>query len=151
LDFESAGKQSAENMKSIKKLIAKLDAEIKKLSAQLSKVHDAFEQGTYNVAQFLERSQNISERVKIAEAELAELNSIYKNETKRAQGLKEIVPKATQLVDAYDKLPTAKEKNDMLKQVLEKCVYIKEKSGMYKGVSADCFELMLYPRIYEIN
>ena len=47
----------------------------------------------------------------------------------------------------YGKLKTPKEKNDMLKQVLEKCEYLKEKSGMYRGVCAGQFELTLFPKI----
>jgi len=147
LDFESAGEKSAENMRSIEALITKFETEVKRLSVQLNKVHDAFEQGIYDSEQFLERSQNINERVKVAEDELATLNSAHRSEVKRVDGLKEIIPKATLLIDAYDQLPTAQDKNDMLKQVLEKCVYLKEQSGMYRGVSADSFELTLYPRI----
>ncbi|RAZ93767.1 hypothetical protein DK853_38600, partial [Klebsiella oxytoca] len=50
------------------------------------------------------------------------------------------------LLAVYDDLPDAKAKNDMLKSVLEKVVYTKER-GVRQGGTPDGFELVLYPRL----
>ena len=48
-------------------------------------------------------------------------------------------------LDVYDQLPTAKAKNDMLKEVLEKVVYTKESGGRW--AKPDAFEIVIYPKI----
>ena len=50
------------------------------------------------------------------------------------------------LLAVYNDLPDAKAKNDMLKGVLEKVVYTKER-GVRQGGKPDGFELVLYPRL----
>jgi len=140
-----------ENVISFASTIKKYESEIKKLNAQLNKVHDAFEQEVYTSSQFLERSRSINEKIRNAEAELIKMESARKNEKSRAHMLKDIIPKAVFLISEYNKLGSPREQNDLLKQVLEKAVYTKEKGGMYKGVSANDFELILYPLIIKEN
>ena len=53
------------------------------------------------------------------------------------------------LLDVYDQLPTAKAKNDMLKEVLEKVVYTKESGGRW--AKPDAFEIVIYPKIPRAN
>jgi DNA invertase Pin-like site-specific DNA recombinase len=147
LNFENSNIKSEEDIKSIETIISKLETDYKKLSSQLTKAHEAFEQEIYTAEQFLERSKNINERTEELKSELSKYNAIYDKEKKRVIGLKEIVPKAMLLLDTYNEIGTLREKNDMLKQIIEKAVYLKENSGSFRGFSADGFQLKLFPRI----
>lgn len=131
----------------IEKSIARIEADIKKLSAQLEKVHTAFEQEIYTSAQFLERSRNISERMDAAKNELSNQMATLETEKRRENGYSSVIPAAVSLMSVYDAIETAEEKNRMLKLVLEKVVYTKETSAVYRGVSATDFELVIYPLI----
>ena len=62
------------------------------------------------------------------------------------QNQNDIIPKVEHLLSVYDTLYTAKSKNDMLKEVLEKVIYIKNKNGRWHN-SPDDFEIVLYPKI----
>ena len=67
-------------------------------------------------------------------------------ETIREESAVNIVPKVEKLLDVYRILPTPAAKNDMLKEVLEKVVYIKENGTRWHG-SKDDFEITIYPKI----
>jgi len=54
------------------------------------------------------------------------------------------VPKVERLLDVYPRLKSAKEKNLLLKEVLAKAVYKKDRSD--RGTS-DAFELVIYPKL----
>ena len=64
----------------------------------------------------------------------------------REESRRSIIPEVEHLLAVYDDLPDAKAKNDMLKSVLEKVVYTKER-GVRQGGTPDGFELVLYPRL----
>ena len=104
------------------------------------------EQGVYSTEQFLDRSRKLSERIKKNETDRAALGADITNEKKREQARKQIIPKVERLLDIYDTLPSAKAKNDILKEVLEKVVYLKTKNGRWNN-SPDDFEITLYPRV----
>ena len=72
---------------------------------------------------------------------VALLSLMEQEESKRT-----ILPKVEKLLEVYDTLPNAQAKNDMLKSVLEKVVYLREERSP-KGGPLDNFELTLYPKL----
>lgn len=128
--------------KALQRLINEYDT----LNKQLDNTHDLLEQGIYSTEQFLDRSQKLSERIRKNETDRAALSTDIANDKMREQGRKEIIPKVEQLLDIYDTLPSAKAKNDIFKEVLEKVVYVKTKNGRWNN-SPDDFEITLYPKI----
>ncbi len=124
----------------------KLDKEIETLHTQISKIHDLLEQGIYNTNTFLDRTRELGERKKQAEADRAALQDDLELEEMREENRISIIPKVEHLIAVYHELPTPEAKNDMLKEVLEKVVYTKEQGGRWHG-SPDDFELTLYPRL----
>lgn len=128
------------------KALRRLDTDYASLTKQLDNVHDLLEQGIYTTDQFLERSRKLSERIKKNEADREALSADIASDKSREAGRKQIIPKVERLLELYDSLPSAKAKNDMLKEVLEKVVYLKAKGGRWHG-SPDDFTLTLYPRI----
>ena len=135
---------SAVNLK--EKALRRLATEYDTLNKQLDNAHDLLEQGVYTTEQFLDRSRKLSERIKKNEADRSALGADIAADKKREQGRKQIIPKVEKLLDVYDSLPSAKAKNDMLKEVLEKVVYLKTKNGRWNNAPDD-FEITLYPKI----
>ncbi len=128
------------------KALNKLKAELNTLNTQLEKTHDLLEQGIYNIDTFLERTRSISVRMDNTKKEIALLTKDLQTEIIREENVISIIPKAEHLLEVYHKLPDARAKNDMLKEVLEKVVYVKEKGGRWHN-SPDDFEITIYPKI----
>ena len=57
------------------------------------------------------------------------------------------MPEAEKLTQIYSVLDTPAQKNEFLKQILEKAVYNKTVSARFKGQRADDFDLIIYPRL----
>jgi DNA invertase Pin-like site-specific DNA recombinase len=118
------------------------------LKAQLSGMHDFLERGVYTVDQFLDRSRSVSERIKDAEKKLKALEKEIEIETNREKHRVNIAPKIEQLFEVYENLPNASAKNDLLKEVMEKAVYIKtERGSRRRPENADKFELTVFPKL----
>ncbi len=148
LQWESENK-TEENNSSIKlkeNALKRLSAERITLNKQLDSTHDLLEQGIYTTEQFLSRSRNLSERIKKNETDAAALSADIHAEKKRELSRKQIIPKVEELLKVYSSLPTAKAKNDILKAVIEKVVYLKTKNGRWNNSPED-FEITLYPKI----
>ncbi len=131
----------------LKKMMEKINKEIETLKKQLNSTYDLLEQGVYTSEQFLERSRILTERIEENQNKCKELNEELKIVIAQGESRQNFIPKVIHLLDVYDSLPTAAQKNQMLKEVLEKAVYLKEKSGAFRGVSADDFSLTVYPRL----
>lgn len=129
-----------------RKALKKLQSELDTLYKQLSKSHDLLEQGVYDTDTFLERSRSLSERINQSKTDIATLEADLGVEIVREESAANIVPKVEKLLEVYNELPTPKAKNDMLKEVLEKVVYVKEKGTRWQG-SSDDFDIVLYPKI----
>lgn len=148
LEWESKGVSPAVKQSEVlKKSFEAQQAEIDKLYKQLSKTHDFLEQGVYNTETFLERSRSISERINLAKESLPKIQSQIDVETAKENNLINVIPKAEKLLETYYTLPTAESKNTMLKEVLEKVVYVKTKRCRKKTDSRDDFEITIFPKI----
>ena len=105
------------------------------------------EQGIYSSEVFLERSKEltsaIDDKEKALKAIRLQINTIDEMYTRR----NEFVPRVQNILDVYHMLKTPAEKNALLKEIVEKAVYDKDKSGAFKGCSSSDFELTLYPKI----
>ena len=143
-------RQAPDNVAAVnaaKTRLSQAEKKLAKLEKQLSNLHDLLEQGVYSAEVFRERSKSVAERLDTARKEREEaadkLQAISDNKLKQ----EEFIPKVKYLLEVYDTISTAAGKNELLKEVLEKAVYYKEKSGAYKGVSPDAFTLEAFPRI----
>lgn len=129
-----------------RKALNKIETELKNLKKQQSRTHDLLEQGIYNTDTFLDRTKEIGERVKTAEEELRTIKTDLHLEELREESRINIIPKVERLLDIYYKLESPAAKNDLLKEILEKVVYVKENGGRWHNAPDD-FELTLYPKL----
>ncbi|MCD7811939.1 MAG: recombinase family protein [Ruminococcus sp.] len=129
-----------------RKSLRKAEAELETLHKQLDRTHDLLEQGVYDTDIFLSRSRMLNERITAAKANIERLSAEVEADEQKASCRKNIIPEVEKLLDVYDVLPSAQAKNDMLKGVLEKVEYTKNKrSGKYGPF--DNFELVLFPKL----
>lgn len=120
---------------------------ISTLEDQLSNMYDLLEQKVYTPEQFAARSAFVTKRLEEAKQEYEVIKENQKKFTAEKLQKEEFIPKIDHLLKVYDSLDTPAAKNKMLKEIIEKGVYTKEKSGAFKGVSPDDFTLLLYPKL----
>ncbi len=115
------------------------------LKKQLNSAYDFFEQKIYTVEQFTERSKMLSERIEETKKRIENLNGEIQKTEKDIDTTELFLPKVKHILEIYNDTYSAGEKNGLLKEIVEKAVYIKEKSGAFRGVTADDFELSVFP------
>lgn len=146
LEWEDAAPRGASQVEYKEKAAKKLRGELASMDKQLDNVHDLLEQGVYTTEKFLERSRILAERIREAQESLEAIETEIALDAAREDSRKNIIPKVEHLLAVYDELPDAKSKNELLKGVLDKAVYTKER-GVREGAQPDDFELVLYPKL----
>lgn len=131
------------NLASLKQAaLKKLERELEELESQKNKLHDFLERGIYDEETYLDRSQNLAERLKITSQsiEITKQDIMYEQEKNKAK--KDTIPRVKKVLDLYYKTDDPAEKNALIKTILEKAVYIKEPHKRN-----DDFDLVLYPKL----
>ena len=120
---------------------AEIKKELANEKSKLDKLYTFLESGTYSSEEFLERS-------KVVKGKISELESLLKREEKHAMKLnsKQFIPVLKNVLATYEN-STIKEKNELLKTVLEKVTYLKTKKALKLTDNPYEFELVLYPKI----
>lgn len=134
----------------IYKSLSKLEEEIVVLNKQLDKIHNLLEQGIYTPEMFLDRSKLLSTRIEVSLQNKIDLEQIIKSKKIRDINKINLIPQVEYLLDVYHTLPTPQSKNDILKVVLQKVLYTKEKKGRW-NYRPDEFEITLFPVINIVN
>lgn len=129
--------------------LAKTEAEIKTLSAQMDRMYDLLEQGVYTPEVFAARSAAISARLQGAVSTQKSLQQDMERAEKRQKALAEFIPRVENVLAAYDNAATAQAKNHLLKEVVDHVDYIKTTRGDRQGRNVDSFEITLYTRLPE--
>lgn len=122
------------------------EAELARLKKQLARTHDLLEQEIYDTETFLDRSRLLSAQIAEAKKGMETAAAALSDAERRAANRASIVPKVEKLLDVYWQLPDAEAKNKMLKGILEKITYRRDKRTGPKGPH-DNFEIGLWPKI----
>lgn len=146
-DYEAApqeaqdGREAVQILRAIKNAFKDIEAHEKKLK----KVYDLFESEVYTLEEFRERSSAIREEIAVlVEAKKAKEEE-YKKITAYEEARKTLIPDIISVIDLYYSLPTAKEKNLMLKKVLDVVEYEKVRYSTKKRGAT--FTLTVCPKI----
>lgn len=126
---------------------AKLQSDITKLTKQLTKAQELLEQDVYTITEYKERSKTLKDKISSAQTEQEEIAKSLEQLNTLQQKKAVLIPKIRHLLSVYETLPTAKAKNDMLKDIVLKAVYNKDVHGGYRGVSPDDFTLTVFPKL----
>ncbi|TPG75487.1 recombinase family protein [Brevibacillus laterosporus] len=119
-----------------------LRREADELENQKARLHDFLERGIYKEETYLERSHNLATRTEVVKQAIHTAEQELKIEIQRNKAQHDIIPRVEQVIDLYEKTDDPAEKNDLIKSILEKAVYRKEK---YQ--KNDQFEITLYPKL----
>lgn len=133
----------------IQAAICAKDKELDTLQKQLAKAFDLLEQGVYTADDFIARKSDLSSRIEAARSDLDRLKQEANRAERQEKAVTEFIPHVKTILQAYQEASTATAKNELLREILEKAMYYKEKSGAYRGQSADNFIIELYPRLPE--
>lgn len=129
------------------KALAKAEADIKTLSAQMDRLYDLLEQGIYTPEVFTARSATISQKLQDAKATHQSLQHALDVAQNRQKALEEFIPRAENVLSSYNTAATALEKNSLLKEVIDHVDYTKTIRGDNQGRNIDSFEITLYTRL----
>jgi DNA invertase Pin-like site-specific DNA recombinase len=119
-----------------------LNQELKNLESQKDRLHDLLERGIYNETTYLDRSQHIANCMKKTQTFIQKTTIDLFKEKERQKAKKDIIPRVKHVLEIYNQLENPAQKNSLLKSVLEKCIYRKEKHQRN-----DQFTLVIYPKI----
>lgn len=127
---------------SLKKTEKRLD-ELKK---RQDNIYSYFESGIYTPEVFNNRISAIQNEIEETKKSIENINTQIEETKKRKYDEESFLPKLEYVVDVYQSLPDAKAKNTLLKEVIEKAIYIKDTKGRWHN-NPDNFRLTLYPKI----
>lgn len=122
--------------------IKTIEEELSKLKSQKDKLHDLVERGIYDEQTFIERNKRLTERIKDNQKKLDQLIEDYEAEKERQKARVKVIPQVKNIIDIYKQLDDPEKKNILLKQIIDKCTYLKTKD-QYN----DQFSLKIYLKI----
>lgn len=150
IDYKVKENSNTENNKLIQKSIATTKKELDKEFSKLNKIYDFLENGIYSKDEFINRSKAIKENIEGLESKLKKYNELL-NKNNEIQNEKEtMIPKLENVIDLYDKLETAEDKNILLKSIIAKITYLKTEKSIKNNSNPTNFELYIYPKVPKI-
>lgn len=123
---------------------AALEKELSQIDSQEARAYDLVEQGIYSTDTFVSRSNKLLERRKTIGQKLESIQLERDRIIALQHSRSEIAPKIRHVLDVYSS-STVKEKNDMLKDVLEKVEY--KKTTRSRSKNGSDMQLTLYPKL----
>lgn len=136
-------------LESKRKLLGMKKKELLGISDQIDNIYTLLEQGIYDTETFLSRQQVAKEQKTNILLQIETIEKEISQEEEYISNRENIIPRIYSLLECYDKLPDAASKNEMLKQVIDKVVYLKISNGQYKGQREDDFTIDLFPKLPE--
>lgn len=143
LNWEKEDNQQSSNKTELYEVSLKnLNQELRNLENQKGRLHDLLERGIYDENTYLERSNHIANRINEIRESLDKTLIELENEKNRIKAKHEIIPKIENALLLYEETDEPKSKNVILKSILDKCTYRKE-----KWQAGDDFTLVIYPYV----
>ena len=135
-------------IKDTERSIAKARASLAALAKQKGSLYDLLEQGIYTQDVFLERSRNLATRITDAEKLIRTLSEHLSAQHQAELARKSMVPQIRHVLDVYEGLETAAQKNALLKSVLDHVVYFKTVGGQWRKSD---MQLFIYPKVHPFS
>ncbi len=136
--------QPAVSDKPDRAMLLKLNDELFELEKQRDSAYRLLERGIYSDEEFFERRASITAELERINSSRAALTTEIERKRRRNENASSFLPKWRHVLEAYDSA-TIQGKNEMLKEILEKVVYVRDASGRHTGIY-DNFSLEIFPR-----
>ncbi|HDK7218086.1 TPA: recombinase family protein [Clostridium botulinum] len=130
------------NLRLYEKQINALKKELKILNDQKLKLFDFLERGIYNEETFLGRSKNLDVRIEDSNKSINNLNKIIARENKSIK--KEEIIKFEKVLDSYKSTTDIRLKNELMKTLVFKIEYTKNKKG-------NDFKIKVFPKLKPLD
>ena len=150
IDYNINDNSNAENNKLIEKSIVSAKKELEKENGKLDKIYDFLENGIYSKDEFINRSKAIKYNIVSLESKLKEYRELLNKNTEIQNEKETIIPKLENILNLYDKLENAEDKNILLKGIIAKITYLKNAKAIKKDSDRTNFELHIYPKLPKI-
>ncbi len=122
-----------------------------KTKKQIENTYDFLEEGIYSKDEFLMRNKALSNKL----VELKDKQLILEKEIKALSQSKkyknDVIPHIKNLLDTYFLLPSAEEKNMLLRSIIEKVTYLKTEQNKKGQLANDNFELSIAPILEDME
>lgn len=118
-------------------IINELENELKDLEKQQNNLHDFLERGIYDVDTYLKRNKNIVARINETKEALDSAKYEIEQQKKKEQAKTDLLPKIGHVIEAYKQTDDVEKKNNLLKQVIKRIYYKKEKNQVGNDFSLD--------------
>ncbi len=138
--------EALEQIKIKQQILLNLERQIYDTKKQINKLYDLLEQEVYPLELFIKRSNVTNDKLKRLLEDKALLQKDINQNLNQRNNRNVMKTEIKKLLEVYTELPTPKQKNDMLKEILKKVVYTKNKGGRWH-VPPDDFEIVLYPNL----
>jgi len=123
-------------------LLKKLENQLAELHRQKSRIQDFLEQGIYDVPTYLRRSEIISERIKTVEQLIVQVQQELSTSEEEKKAVPQTIPTIQHILDAYHATEDVVKKNMLLKSIIKKAVYLKEKDARLDNFFLDVYLLV---------
>lgn len=139
---KSLGSRRAKPDSSIKvyeQLLNQLQNELSQLEAQKGSLFDFLERKIYDEATFLERSQNLSNRLQETQIKIDHAEKELQVKKNQEHVKKDFVPTLEKVLENYSKSSDQQEKNFLMKSIISKVEYSKEKHQVGEEFEIEVF------------
>lgn len=150
IDYNAVDIQKNDNSLLIKQSINSTRKELENENNKLDKLYDFLESGVYSKNEFITRSNHIKETIKNLENKLEEYTLLFEKSAEAQKEKQNLIPKLENIIELYNKLETAEDKNILLKSIIAKVTYLKTEKAIKKISDPTNFELHIYPKIPKI-
>jgi DNA invertase Pin-like site-specific DNA recombinase len=130
------------HISALKNSISLLEKRLKEAHGQSENVFSLLEKGIYTPDIFQKRSYAISQKIELLNNSITETSNMYKKALNQQNETVDFTPRISKIISEYYNLKTANEKNLLLKSILNKVEYIKN-----KDCKNDNFKIRIYPQI----
>ncbi len=128
--------------------ISKAEKEVDALQLQRERVYTLYEQGDYSRDTFTERRAAVESKLQAHKDNIINLREQLLKTENETRARAELVPRVEKVLNVYNSLTSAQDKNDLLREIIDYVEYRKtERSGPHSKVDPNNFELIIHPRL----
>jgi len=127
-------------------VIQNIEHDIKNCENRLKKVYELFENGVYNKDEFNLRRTDIKNEIRTKREQILNIENEIKNS--KLIDYSSMIPKIQNVLNLYNEPETTiKEKNELLKSIIDECYYFKQDRGRWNKDNINKFVLEIKLKI----
>ncbi|MEG1044333.1 MAG: recombinase family protein [Oscillospiraceae bacterium] len=117
------------------------------LESQLTKLYNLLEQDVYSIDLFKQRQGALNLQIEQLDNSICTKSDELAAFVLKQHKISTFIPRVIHTLDIYKQLPDATQKNNVLKNVIDRIIYTKSLSGTSCPQNVDKFDIVVYPKI----